>query len=109
MQRRAKGMAVAFLGLWGCARGPANGSISLERIKTLEAKIAKLEDDLLEMANQLGIGPMGLGGDTTCLGVNVEMAYTHMTLNPVAVNTQCWAARRAVARLWADGKIEVGH
>jgi fumarate hydratase subunit alpha/L(+)-tartrate dehydratase alpha subunit len=74
-----------------------------------DPEVGKLEDDLLEMANQLGIGPMGLGGDTTCLGVNVEMAYTHMTLNPVAVNTQCWAARRAVARLWADGKIEVGH
>src|SRR5215471_2087430 len=74
-----------------------------------DPEVAKLEHDLLEMANKLGIGPMGLGGDTTCLGVNVEMAYTHMTLNPVAVNTQCWAARRAVARIWADGKIEVGH
>jgi chromosome segregation ATPase len=38
-------MAVAFLGLWGCARGPANGSVSLERIRALETKIAKLEDD----------------------------------------------------------------
>jgi tartrate/fumarate subfamily iron-sulfur-dependent hydro-lyase alpha chain len=74
-----------------------------------DPEVAKLEDDLLQMANKLGIGPMGLGGDTTCLGVNVEMAYTHMTLNPVAVNTQCWAARRAVARLWPNGNVEVGH
>jgi septal ring factor EnvC (AmiA/AmiB activator) len=38
-------LVVASLGLWGCARGPANGSVSVERIRALEAKIAKLEDD----------------------------------------------------------------
>ena len=38
---------------------------------------------------------MGLGGDVTVLSVHVEHADTHMTLNPVAVNYQCWAARRA--------------
>ena len=74
-----------------------------------DPEVARLEEDLLELANKLGIGPMGLGGNTTCLGVNVEMAYTHMTLNPVAVNTQCWAARRAVARLWANGEVQMGH
>ena len=74
-----------------------------------DPEVAALEDELLEMVNKLGIGPMGLGGNTTCIGVNVEMAYTHMTLNPVAVNTQCWAARRAVARLWPDGEVKIGH
>ena len=77
--------------------------------RNADAEVAQLEDDLLDMANKLGIGPMGLGGDTTCLGVNVEMAYTHMTLNPVAVNTQCWAARRAVARVWPNGHFEIGY
>ena len=38
---------------------------------------------------------MGLGGDVTVLQCHVEHADTHMTLNPVAVNYQCWAARRA--------------
>jgi fumarate hydratase subunit alpha/L(+)-tartrate dehydratase alpha subunit len=74
-----------------------------------DADVARLEDDLLEMVNRLGIGPMGLGGNTTCIGVNVEMAYTHMTLNPVAVNTQCWAARRAVARVWTSGEVKIGY
>lgn len=69
--------------------------------------VARLEVELFGMINELGIGPMGLGGDTTCLGLNIEMAYTHMTLNPVAVNTQCWAARRASARIWADGRTEL--
>jgi fumarate hydratase subunit alpha/L(+)-tartrate dehydratase alpha subunit len=74
-----------------------------------DPEVAKLEDDLLEMVNKLGIGPMGLGGTTTCIGVNVEMAYTHMTLNPVAVNTQCWAARRATAHIRPNGEVQIGH
>lgn len=70
--------------------------------------VANLERGLFEMINSLGIGPMGLGGNTTCLGVNIEMAYTHMTMNPVAVNTQCWRGERARARVWGDGKVEYG-
>jgi tartrate/fumarate subfamily iron-sulfur-dependent hydro-lyase alpha chain len=73
-----------------------------------DTEVAQLESDLFQMVNELGIGPMGLGGNTTCLGVNVEMAYTHMTLNPVAVNTQCWAARRAVGRISSDGEVTIG-
>ena len=74
-----------------------------------DPEAAQLEDDLLDAVNQLGIGPMGLGGRTTCIGVHVEMAHTHMTMNPVAVNTQCWAARRAVARIHANGAVWIGH
>ena len=54
-----------------------------------------------------GIGPMGLGGDVTVLSVHVEHADTHMTLNPVAVNYQCWAARRASAHVAADGAVDL--
>ncbi len=70
--------------------------------------IHELEVDLFEAANALGIGPMGLGGDNTVLAVNIEQAHTHITQNPVAVNFQCWAARRMSARVHADGAIEVG-
>jgi fumarate hydratase subunit alpha len=49
---------------------------------------------------------MGLGGDVTVLHAHVEHADTHMTLNPVAVNYQCWAARRATAHISADGEVE---
>ena len=42
---------------------------------------------------------MGLGGDVTVLNCHIEHADTHMTLNPVAVNYQCWAARRATAHI----------
>jgi tartrate/fumarate subfamily iron-sulfur-dependent hydro-lyase alpha chain len=67
--------------------------------------VAQLETELLELLNETGIGPMGLGGDVTVLQCHVEHADTHMTLNPVAVNYQCWAARRASAVVDADGAV----
>ncbi len=71
-----------------------------------EPEIANLEIELKEALNMLGIGPMGLGGKTTVLGVNVEYAYCHTASLPVAVNVQCWAARRATCRINADGTTE---
>jgi tartrate/fumarate subfamily iron-sulfur-dependent hydro-lyase alpha chain len=68
--------------------------------------VARLEDELYGLLNETGIGPMGLGGDVTVLQCHIEHADTHMTLNPVAVNYQCWAARRASAHIAADGTVE---
>jgi len=69
---------------------------------------AELEQELEEAINRTGSGPMGLGGDISTLAVHIEWAYTHITQNPVSVNTQCWAARRARARIWSDGRVEYG-
>ena len=73
-----------------------------------DPQLAALEAELLGAINQTGIGPQGLGGDTTALGVHIESAWTHITCNPVAVNLQCWRAERRRAKLWPDGKLEVG-
>lgn len=54
---------------------------------------AQLEDTLLEKINRLGIGPQGLGGSTSALGVNVEVFATHIAGLPVAVNINCHATR----------------
>ncbi len=70
--------------------------------------IAVLEKELFEAINMSGIGPMGLGGDTTALAVHVEVAHTHMTLNPVAVNSQCWRGERSSAKIFRDGTVEFG-
>jgi len=64
-----------------------------------DKKIAKLEIELEKDINKLGIGPMGLGGEISCLGVNIEMAHCHTGSLPVAVNIGCWANRRATARI----------
>jgi len=53
------------------------------------------ERELCDAVNTLGIGPMGLGGDTTALAVKVKRAACHTASLPVAVNVQCWASRRA--------------
>lgn len=72
-----------------------------------ERLIAKLEEELLNALNATGIGPMGLGGRFTALGVNVEYSYCHTASLPVGVNIQCWAARRATARIYPDGRVEM--
>ena len=56
---------------------------------------AALEDELLERINALGIGPQGFGGRTTCLGLAIETAPTHVAGLPVAVNVSCHVTRRA--------------
>lgn len=73
-----------------------------------DRRLAKLERQIVQAADELGIGPMGLGGRTTVLGVHVKKAACHTASLPVAVVLQCWAARRARARLINDRlRIEV--
>jgi fumarate hydratase subunit alpha len=68
---------------------------------------AALERSLTEAVNGLGVGPQGLGGDSTAFAVHVEIAATHITMNPVAVNMQCHSARRASASFTPAG-VEYG-
>lgn len=60
---------------------------------------AKLEAELLEEINNLGIGPQGFGGKTTALAINIETYATHIAGLPVAVNINCHATRHAEAQL----------
>lgn len=55
--------------------------------------VQKLEDELLDKINKLNIGPAGLGGRTTALGVNIETYPTHIAGLPVAVNICCHVNR----------------
>ena len=64
---------------------------------------AALERSLSGAVNALGVGPQGLGGDSTAFAVHVETAATHITMNPVAVNMQCHSARRARATFTPAG------
>lgn len=64
-----------------------------------EERIAALEKEILDLVNQTGIGPMGLGGKTTALDVKIEYADTHTAGLPVGVCIQCWADRHASAVL----------
>ncbi|MDV0444322.1 fumarate hydratase [Methanorbis rubei] len=64
----------------------------LERIDVMDA----YEQELCDAINTLGIGPMGLGGDTTALAVKVKRGFCHTASLPVAVNIQCWCCRRGI-------------
>ncbi len=71
-----------------------------------EADIAALEAELKDALNLSQIGPMGMGGDSTVLAVNIEYSGTHRPWLPVAVNINCWPGRRAVCRIYRDGQVE---
>ena len=64
-----------------------------------DERYAKLEDELLELARQTGVGPQGLGGLNTAVKVNIEWYPTHIAGLPVAINVNCNAARHASAEL----------
>ena len=72
-----------------------------------DPKIAQLEEDLLKAINMTGFGSMGLGGEiSTALDVKIDYAHRHPASLPVGVVIQCWAARRATARIYQDGRVE---
>ena len=58
--------------------------------------IKEMEEELLEKINKSGIGPGGLGGTTTALGVNINTYPTHIAGLPVAVNICCHVNRHSV-------------
>jgi fumarate hydratase subunit alpha len=62
-----------------------------------DPEVAELELELLKKINALGIGPMGYGGRTTALAVNVEVFPAHLASMPVAVNLNCHSSRHKEA------------
>jgi fumarate hydratase subunit alpha len=62
-----------------------------------DPEAAELEKELLKKVNRLGIGPMGYGGSTTALAVNIEMLPSHLASLPVAVNLNCHSSRHKEA------------
>ena len=75
--------------------------------KHADPEVAKIEKEIMAAINATGIGPMGLGGDTTVLGVKVDYAMRHPASLPVGVAVQCWAARRSTATITKD--LEVSY
>lgn len=72
-----------------------------------DPKIAEMESELLEDVNSLGIGPMGMGGDTTALAVQIEYTNRHPATFPVGLVVQCWCDRRQTIRINKDGEVNL--
>jgi fumarate hydratase subunit alpha len=81
--------------------GTFDGAAALAKEALLEPvdTMTAYEEQCLCAVNRLGIGPMGLGGDTTALAVKVRTAGCHTASLPVAVNIQCWANRHATVEV----------
>ena len=71
-----------------------------------EPEFAKMEQDLYEALNSLGVGIMGIGGNTSVLAVHIEYAYTHIAGICVDMSTNCMVARRGTYRANGDGTVE---
>ncbi|MEA3239801.1 MAG: fumarate hydratase [Candidatus Bipolaricaulota bacterium] len=95
--------------------GGADLSLKLAKLSLLrpvgsrhpESNVAVLEEELRDLINISGIGPMGMGGKTTCLDVHIEYAHRHPASLPVGIIYQCWSDRRARVTIDAHGRIEV--
>ena len=70
-----------------------------------DAEIARLEDELKDLGNSIGMGAMGFVGSSMVVDCHIEVGYTHTGGMPVSVHTFCLSSRRATARLHADGSI----
>jgi fumarate hydratase subunit alpha len=85
------------IGIGGTFDGAA--ALAKEALLLPVDRMDPFEQQLCDAINNLRIGPMGLGGDTTALAVKVKTAHCHTASLPVAVNVQCWANRHATAEV----------
>jgi fumarate hydratase, class I len=112
LQAQGKGCGPGILGV--CIGGDRATGYEFSKQQFLRAlddrnpveQLDNLEQDILNTANELGIGPMGFGGKTTLLGVKVCAANRLPASYFVSVSYMCWAYRRQGATLNASGAIE---
>jgi len=111
IQAQGKGCGPGILGI--CIGGDRATGYEYSKTQFLrllddrnpDPKLDALEQDILETANRLGIGPMGFGGNTTLLGVKIGVANRVPASYFVSVSYMCWAYRRQGVRLAPDSSI----
>ena len=102
---------VIGIGIGGTANISANLAKEAACLRTVgshhpDPEFRKIEEDLYDALNSLGVGIMGIGGDTSVLAVNVEYAYTHIAGISVDLSSNCMVARRGTYRILGDGFVE---
>jgi L(+)-tartrate dehydratase alpha subunit len=71
-----------------------------------DPRIAEMEEEFKELGNSIGMGAMGFVGKNMVIQCNIEVGYCHTGGMPMSVHAFCLSSRRAVARLWPDGRVE---
>jgi len=111
-QAQGKGCGPGVLGV--CIGGDRSAGYEFSKQQFLRRlddrnpvpELDKLEQDILNTSNELGIGPMGFGGKTTLLGVKICAANRLPASFFVSISYMCWAYRRQGAVLSNDGSIQ---
>ncbi|HHT70686.1 MAG TPA: fumarate hydratase [Firmicutes bacterium] len=104
--------SILGVGIGGTANVAANLAKQAACLRTIGSKhpepmITKLEEELYEALNSLGVGIMGAGGNTSVFAVNIEYAYTHIAGIVCATSSNCMVARRASSRILADSTVQM--
>ena len=73
--------------------------------KNPDPKISKLENELKELGNSIGMGAMGFVGKSMVIDCNIEVGYCHTGGMQMSVHAFCLSSRRAVARIYGNGKV----
>jgi L(+)-tartrate dehydratase alpha subunit len=71
-----------------------------------DPRIAEIEDEFKELGNSIGMGAMGFVGKNMVIDCNIEVGYCHTGGLPMSVHAFCLSSRRAVARIFPDGRVE---
>lgn len=71
-----------------------------------DPRIAAMEEEFRDLGNSIGMGAMGFVGKNMVIQCNIEVGYCHTGGVPMSVHAFCLSSRRAVARLWPDGRVE---
>ncbi|MEQ9123588.1 MAG: fumarate hydratase, partial [Alphaproteobacteria bacterium] len=72
-----------------------------------DPEVAKLEAELKELGNSIGMGAMGFVGSAMVVDCHIECGYTHTGGMPVSIHAFCLSSRRATARIEADGGVRL--
>ena len=103
--------AIIGIGLGGAkdscmVLGKRAASLRVVGDRNVDPKIAELELELTELGNSIGMGPMGFVGKSMVIDTHIEVGYCHTGGMQMSVHAFCLASRRAVARVYADGRVE---
>ena len=103
--------AIIGIGLGGCkdtcmVLGKRAACLRVVGSKNPDPRIAELEEELKEMGNSIGMGAMGFVGKSMVIDAHIEVGYCHTGGMQMSVHAFCLSSRRAVARVYGDGRVE---
>ncbi len=103
--------AIIGIGLGGCkdtcmVLGKRAACLRVVGSRNPDPRIAELELELKELGNSIGMGAMGFVGKSMVIDANIEVGYCHTGGMQMSVHAFCLSSRRAVARVYPDGRVE---